>query len=535
MIAQPVPTEADGSAPRHSRASGVRRLAPVLALLAGAGAFAYYGTGATAPSPSDIKLAIGKPFVQGIIALFELKVDQITLQKPESQWSHFALDLIAFDLKMDIHMELLFFGAQATLASAEIDLMFRGERFGTLSTLPCPLGGGGKIKTQMAGRLVVDDVAVFQKIARAVVHEDGFTVELYSTLAVELRGSDNGCLLRSEMCKTVGSARIPGVTFAKSVTLRGAQGFAVDMRPLQLTDLPSFEPAGKALISLEARVYNPSTFVFRDLDVFSIDVYTDDSWPKTEKPAADSLGVKFVAVNTESGFWIGRGNSSWFEVQGFLEVPEREYDLVKTADVFNHFLTNRKTPLIASIAGSSQPFYSAAAKGVALRAFLPGMSEQGKNSNIVQRAYIDLDVPVAVASLLNPMSGATLHQYLYVSLSNPFDATLYVFGLEAEVLFNGVHVGQVELKKLSLDEAIVLPPNAHDYLTPNAYPIELHALELPSLLQLLHEIAPAPAGKGITEVDLNARIHVRVGGAEPILVYMQHNVSAQLKQFSSLA
>ena len=78
-------------------------------------------------------------------------------------------------------------------------------------------GTGGKIKTQMAGRLVVDDVAVFQKIARAVVHEDEFTVELYSTLAVELRGSDNGCLLRSEMCKTVGSARIPGVTFAKSV------------------------------------------------------------------------------------------------------------------------------------------------------------------------------------------------------------------------------------------------------------------------------------------------------------------------------
>ena len=78
--------------------------------------------------------------------------------------------------------ELLFFGAQATLGSAEINLFFRGERFGTLSSRPCPLGGGGKIKTQMAGQLVVDDVAVFKKIARAVVHEDEFTVELYAVI-----------------------------------------------------------------------------------------------------------------------------------------------------------------------------------------------------------------------------------------------------------------------------------------------------------------------------------------------------------------
>jgi len=78
--------------------------------------------------------------------------------------------------------ELLFFGAQATLGSAEINLFFRGERFGTLSSRPCPLGGGGKIRTQMAGQLVVDDVAVFKKIARAVVHEDEFTVELYAVI-----------------------------------------------------------------------------------------------------------------------------------------------------------------------------------------------------------------------------------------------------------------------------------------------------------------------------------------------------------------
>eukprot|EP00967_Tisochrysis_lutea_P087041 scaffold122985_cov24-Tisochrysis_lutea.AAC.2 len=67
---------------------------------------------------------------------------------------------------MDIHMDLLFFGAQATLGSAEIILSFGGEPFGVLNTQPCPLGGGGKIKTKMAGTLVVDDKNVFRKVQR---------------------------------------------------------------------------------------------------------------------------------------------------------------------------------------------------------------------------------------------------------------------------------------------------------------------------------------------------------------------------------
>jgi len=57
--------------------------------------------------------------------------------------------LIAFDLVMDLHMDLLYFGAQATLGSAEIVLSFKGQPFGILNTQPCPLGGGGKIKTQV--------------------------------------------------------------------------------------------------------------------------------------------------------------------------------------------------------------------------------------------------------------------------------------------------------------------------------------------------------------------------------------------------
>mmetsp|Transcript_2297 Transcript_2297/g.6284 ORF Transcript_2297/g.6284 Transcript_2297/m.6284 type:complete len:266 (+) Transcript_2297:820-1617(+) len=151
------------------------------------------------------------------------------------------------------------------------------------------------------------------------------------------------------MCATVGSMRIPNVEFAKSIKLQGAQGFSVKMDKMVVTDLPANVPAGKALIKLSAQVYNPSSFVLDGLDVMSLDVYTDDSWPFTEKPAADSLGVKFVEAFTEPGFWLGRGHSEWFDIEGFLSVPEREYDLVKMADVLNHFLTSRPTPLIACV------------------------------------------------------------------------------------------------------------------------------------------------------------------------------------------
>lgn len=515
-----------------SRSGRALRLVPLLGLLAGAfiGYAALFGAGDAAGGPSELKLDIGKPFVQGILALLKMKVDQVTLNKPPSRWAQSALGIISFDLVMDLHMEMLFFGAQATLGSAEMTLIFEGETFGTLNTAPCPLGGGGKIVTQMAGNLVIDDNAVFQKVAKAVIDDKEFTVELYAVLAVELRGGDNGCLLKKAMCATVGSMRIPGITFAQSVTLRGAQGFSISMSPLVLTDLPSPEPAGKALIKIEAQVFNPSSFVLRDLDVMSLNIYTDDSWPKTEKPAIDSLGVKFVEVNTEPGFWLPRGQSEKFKVEGFLSVPEREYDLVKTADVFNHFLTSRPTPLIPYIAGASQPFFSTAARGAALRAFLPGITP-GDN-NIIQKVYINLNIPVAIATLLNPLNEGRLQQYLQIELKNPLDSTLYLLGLVVEILYKGVHVGQVDLPVLEPDMRIVIPPSA-TFRTAKSYPVELFGKDLAYVIMLLKDLAPVGCeagvdGCGLASVDLNARLRVRIGGVEPILVYKQYNVSVML-------
>ena len=59
MAAEGLPTS--GAAAKPSRGARALRLAPVLALLVCAGLF--YARPAE-PPPSDIKLAIGKPFVQ---------------------------------------------------------------------------------------------------------------------------------------------------------------------------------------------------------------------------------------------------------------------------------------------------------------------------------------------------------------------------------------------------------------------------------------------------------------------------------------
>jgi hypothetical protein len=74
---------------------------------------------------------------------------------------------------MDVHMNMLYFGAQATLGSAQMILSFRGQPFGVLHTQPLPLGGGGKIKSQMAGTLVVDDNEVFRKVRSGFVFSVG--------------------------------------------------------------------------------------------------------------------------------------------------------------------------------------------------------------------------------------------------------------------------------------------------------------------------------------------------------------------------
>ena len=69
------------------------------------------------------------------------------------------------------------------------------------------------------------------------------------------------------------------------------------------------------------------------------------------------------------------------------------------------------------VAGSTQPFIDTASKGAALRAFLPGLPPG--DHNIVQHVYINLDIPTAIATLLNPLNSARLHQYCQVRSTGP--------------------------------------------------------------------------------------------------------------------
>jgi len=84
----------ESSAAPPSRGARALRMLPVLGLLAAAAVLGYSalgGSSAAPASPLDLKLELGKPFVQGIISVFDMHVDQITLQKPPSQWAHFAV------------------------------------------------------------------------------------------------------------------------------------------------------------------------------------------------------------------------------------------------------------------------------------------------------------------------------------------------------------------------------------------------------------------------------------------------------------
>jgi hypothetical protein len=67
------------------------RSLPLLGLLATAALLGFSALrGSAGAAPDELRLSIGKPFVQGIISIFEMKVDQVTLNKPPSK---FALEV----------------------------------------------------------------------------------------------------------------------------------------------------------------------------------------------------------------------------------------------------------------------------------------------------------------------------------------------------------------------------------------------------------------------------------------------------------
>eukprot|EP00962_Isochrysis_galbana_P014080 scaffold4012_cov109-Isochrysis_galbana.AAC.8 len=126
--------------------------------------------------PSGITLEVGTMFAQEVVDMLEMNVHTITLMEPESEWGLLAAGLKEYKLLIDVTVDMLPFGGGkfglvlATLGGAEMEMEFRGKRFGSLSTEPCQLGGGGKLRTQLTGTLQVSpwEEEAFREIANEV-------------------------------------------------------------------------------------------------------------------------------------------------------------------------------------------------------------------------------------------------------------------------------------------------------------------------------------------------------------------------------
>ena len=435
-----------------------RRTAVAVLLVAAVLVATGTGLGGDFPGAITLNAGIATSFVIEIVNHLGLEVHSVRLRRPDSMWATTIADITEFQLEISATLDVLPFGGgkfgliKATLGSAIMHLDFEGENLGTFQSQPLQLGGGGKIDSILEGKLHVapDQKEAFQKIAWATVHRDTITLEIWSEVTVELRGVENGCLLGKVFCSSAGTFTIPHVKFAKSLSLRAANGFGVTLSNLRLSDTPLTIAADDALIEIDCVIDNPSSFELMDLDEIFLDVHTDLNMTMEMMVA---LGPRFAQVYTEPGFHLLRGRNLKTTVRGHLYAPSREHELVGAAGVFDSFVANSSTSLIALIAGSSQPFYAAAATNVLVRVSLPGIMWPGMSTfqvsklehaepassrgtllgqydnkleddagAIIEMVQIDFNIPVAIATLAGSGlfgSSGCLEQYVRLTLKNP--------------------------------------------------------------------------------------------------------------------
>eukprot|EP00967_Tisochrysis_lutea_P049917 scaffold61285_cov30-Tisochrysis_lutea.AAC.6 len=282
--------------------------------------------------------------------------------EPESEWGTLAAGLTEYRLEIDLTARILpIFGGRLglihmTLGGAEMEMNYKGKRFGSFASDPCQLGGGGKLRTTLTGLLQVSPCAAppplsltasaSPRLASATllrpgpaqaVHGDEFSIELWSVINIQLRGEENGCLLGDGYCSTTGSFTIPGgarapgacsptthpqrthtaserlptprvhrattrhaspssslpVKFAHTLPLKGARSFGISLANMELTDLPSDKLAGAALITIDAVIENNSSFQMLNLDEVHLDIFTDMYTPNI----TDALGYRIAQAS----------------------------------------------------------------------------------------------------------------------------------------------------------------------------------------------------------------------------------------------
>ena len=96
--------------------------------------------------------------------------------EPESEWGTLAAGLTEYRLEIDLTARILpIFGGRLglihmTLGGAEMEMNYKGKRFGSFASDPCQLGGGGKLRTTLTGLLQVSpwEKEAFKEVAYQV-------------------------------------------------------------------------------------------------------------------------------------------------------------------------------------------------------------------------------------------------------------------------------------------------------------------------------------------------------------------------------
>jgi len=292
-----------------------------------------------------------------------------------------------------------------------------------------------------------------------------------------------------------------------------------------------FGPCSQADIAISVEINNPSSFDIMDLGKVFINVHTElkKNVSSCTQTAAyvplngvaspcderETLGPHFVQVTTPPDFAILQGQNPKVLVHGHLDAPNRERESLGASVVFDTFVANKSSPLIALILNSSQPFYTEASSGILVRCTLPGISypkmmrrtfsqltmgatgrgvtpfqtrtlnkyppppppidliskiargafDLGGYENalaedvgaVVEVVHIDFNIPIAISTMMTgPIFGGSgcLQQYVRLEMKNPVGSELLIEGLIVDVYYDGTRIAAVDLPSLGAERTI---------------------------------------------------------------------------------
>lgn len=146
-----------------------------------------------------------------------------------------------------------------------------------------------------------------------------------------------------------------------------------------------------------------------------------------------------------------------------------------------------------------------------------------------RRAHIWIDIPRAIAALLNPLDPYLLEQWIRPAFSNPFNLTIEVTGMQGRIMSSNPTepddsrhlVGQVTQPDFAASgiPSILVPPFTESYVPPPELPLNLNVFDVPILLQFLGELS-----SGGTVCDVEMTVWATISGLPITFQYRQRAV-----------